>query len=341
MPEHKLLVFGIQTGDNTYPHSGTFTVAELGQITVDDSDGVNDTTFDDDTDGGAVDVPDQLVTASTVTGINVNDVIDSRYTYTITGNDGSSGNIWFLATNETNNYGSLMVSDFVLDPSVTYTFGTFNRQGQQPYGDLVPCFTPGTLIDTDRGPRPVEDIAVGDRVLTVDAGPQPVRWVGTRALDRIDLAMAPNLRPIRISAGALGPGVPSRALTVSPQHRVLVRSAIAERMFGTREVLVAAVKLLALPGVSRCTGTDSVTYLHLMLDRHHILRANGTRTESLLAGPVALQALPDAARKELATLFPHLTEPGFTPDPARPIPRESKRARRLVERHARNKVALQ
>lgn len=39
------------------------------------------------------------------------------------------------------------------------------------------CFTLGTLIDTDRGPVPIEELSVGDRVATLDHGFQPIRWV--------------------------------------------------------------------------------------------------------------------------------------------------------------------
>jgi hypothetical protein len=49
----------------------------------------------------------------------------------------------------------------------------------------------------------------------------------------------------------LGPGVPARPLHVSPQHRILLRNRVAQRMFGAAEVLVAAKALLDLPGVTQ------------------------------------------------------------------------------------------
>ncbi|MDT9702188.1 Hint domain-containing protein, partial [Streptomyces sp. P17] len=95
------------------------------------------------------------------------------------------------------------------------------------------------------------------------------------ATDAAALAANPHLRPVRIRAGALGAGVPARDLVVSPQHRVLLRSGIARRMFGASEVLVAAKQLLALDGVELASDLDSVTYVHFLFDRHQIVQSEG------------------------------------------------------------------
>ncbi|CUH47621.1 hypothetical protein RUA4292_01792 [Ruegeria atlantica] len=65
----------------------------------------------------------------------------------------------------------------------------------------VPCFTAGTLIETPDGMRPIEALAVGDEVVTMDRGPQRIRWIGARALTGQELSEKPKLRPIRIAAG--------------------------------------------------------------------------------------------------------------------------------------------
>ena len=200
----------------------------------------------------------------------------------------------------------------------------------------IPCFCRGTLILTNRGPVAVEQLAVGDLVVTRDHGLQPLRWSGSRSLDRIDLALAPKLRPIRICAGALGNGLPETDLMVSPQHRVLVRSSIAQRMFGAAEVLVAAKQLLAIEGIEQ-VDAEAVDYVHILFDRHEIVVSNGAETESLYTGAEALKAVGPAAREEILALFPEFRE---TPaEAARPLIPGS-RARHLAERHARNRKAL-
>lgn len=205
--------------------------------------------------------------------------------------------------------------------------------------EVVPCFTPGTLIRTADGERLVEDIAVGDLVWTRDNGLQPVRWAGRRSLSAAQLAALPHLRPIRIAAGALGGGQPARDLLVSPQHRVLVRSSIALRMFGAAEVLVAAKQLVSLPGITVDVEADGVTYLHLMFDHHEVLVSNGAETESLYPGPMAIAALGDAAAAEIHAIFPELRDNDMAVSPARPLV-PGRMARKLAERHGKNGIAL-
>ena len=79
----------------------------------------------------------------------------------------------------------------------------------------VPCFTAGTLIETPTGAKAIEDLAEGDLVLTLDHGPQPIRWVGSRILTSVDLQANPRLRPICVLAGALGAGLPLSATITS------------------------------------------------------------------------------------------------------------------------------
>ncbi|WP_380058943.1 Hint domain-containing protein (plasmid) [Falsihalocynthiibacter sp. SS001] len=340
MALEKLYVYNVATGDNTYPHSGDFTITVAGQITVDDSNRRRDDELGDYTDTGSRDVPDQDVTVSSVAGINVGDTVDSRYTYTVTGSDGSSGNIYFLATNSATNYGSLIVSDFPLDPSVTYTFGTFNREGAVDYDDLVPCFAYGTLISTAEGDVPVQELLVGQEVLTLDREYKKIRWIGSRKLDVIDLKLNPKLLPIKIKSGAMGSGLPLQDLLVSPQHRVLVRSQIVKRMFDSDEILIPANKLVELNGIDVVQECEEIEYFHVLLDDHEIIFSNGAPTESLFTGPEALRALSPEARKEIETLLPEIKSLSYSPKPARVIPTKGKHTRKAMFRHVKNKKPL-
>lgn len=205
------------------------------------------------------------------------------------------------------------------------------------YDVQIVCFAGGTMIRTPQGDVAVEDLRPGMMVMTRDAGAQPLRWCGASAVPAAVLQAGDRLRPIRIEAGALGVGMPSAALRVSPQHRVLVSSAIAERMFGTTELLVPAKHLTDLPGVSVDDDLSGVTYHHLMLDAHHILTSNGAPTESLYPGRQALQAIGPDAVAEIEALFPGLLD--AAPAPARTLARGPK-VRKLAERHAANDHAL-
>lgn len=203
--------------------------------------------------------------------------------------------------------------------------------------ERVICFARNTLITTRRGDVPVQDLRLGDMILTADRGYQPLRWLAARRLSAVDLAQAPNLRPIRIRAGALGCGLPQRDLTVSPQHRILVRSKVAERMFGSSEVLVAAKQLLEWDGVEIVQDGQGVEYWHLMCDRHEVIFAEGLESETLFTGSEAMAAIPQECQSELAVLFPENVLAGiWTKGPAaRPLPRGAA-CRQLVHRHVQN-----
>jgi len=168
------------------------------------------------------------------------------------------------------------------------------------------CFSADALIATMRGPRAAGDIRPGDLVLTRDRGYRPVRWVGRQRLSGLRLLGTDRLRPIRIAAGALGQGVPARDLTVSPQHRMLLAGPTVASRLGTEEVLAAAKHLVGLPGIGIECPAEGVTYVHLLLDTHEVLLAEGAWAESLYTGKQAMKALPAAQRAEILTLFPDL-----------------------------------
>jgi hypothetical protein len=220
----------------------------------------------------------------------------------------------------------------------TYTGMAIDR----PVLSFIPCFTRGTRIATPDGDLPIERIRPGDLLNTRDNGPQPVRWVGMRRIGAAELRANPRLWPVRIAAGALGPGMPHADLVVSQQHRILVRSAIAARMTGKAEVLVAARHLVGLPGISLVKDATRVEYWHILMDRHEVLTADGAAAESLYLGDQACKALGDAARAEIAEVMPQLFGPDgpvIPPEPAR-ILLPGRQARRMAERHEMNERQL-
>lgn len=196
----------------------------------------------------------------------------------------------------------------------------------------VVCFAADVRIETATGPVAAGDLRPGMLVVTKDGGLQPIRWIGRRRLSAADLAAKPELRPIRIRKGALGSGQPTADLVVSPQHRILVRSRIAERMFGASEVLVAAKQLCAIPRIEIAEDIDAVVYVHFLLDTHQIVLSNGAETESLHPGPQALKTVGLAALEEIFTLFPELRAGANRP--AARILCSGRQGRQLAARHA-------
>ncbi len=233
------------------------------------------------------------------------------------------------------------LNDFMLGDG-TLTFSPENDDLGSAFGitaatDPVPCFTRGTLILTTDGERLVENLLPGDLVLTKTHGPQPIRWIGAKQLGRHALNRAPKLRPVRIKANALGQGMPRNDLLVSPQHRILVRSKIAQRLMGSKETLVAAKHLVGLDDIAIAKDIDQVEYFHFLFDAHEVIWANGAETESLFTGVEALKTIGAQAREEIFALFPELAEmnDALCAKPAAPIAK-GQIARQLTYRHQKN-----
>ncbi len=179
----------------------------------------------------------------------------------------------------------------------------------QPAPVVCPCFTPGVSIMTEAGPRRIETLRPGDRVVTRDNGLQEILWIGARKLTIEDLLREPQLHPVLIQQGSLGDGLPERDMLVSPRHRVLVeRGRTAHetaREIDTPEALISAQHLI---DHRQICGIDApgITYVHFLCDRHEVVLSNGLWTESFQPSDAALAALENAQRVELGRMFPAL-----------------------------------
>ncbi len=170
---------------------------------------------------------------------------------------------------------------------------------------VVACFTPGILIATRAGQVAVENLQVGDLVMTRDHGLQPIRWIGRRTISAQELCANPSLQPVLISQGALGEGLPLQDTLVSPQHKMLVESSVIGYLFGEDEVLVPAKHLIGLDGVE-LQSCSAVTYLHILFERHEVILSNGTWSESFMPGDQTEAGFDTEQRRELLTIFPQL-----------------------------------
>ena len=163
--------------------------------------------------------------------------------------------------------------------------------------DLVICFTGGTKILTAQGARLVETLRPGDMVLTRDHGMQPIRWIGSRAVQGVG-----KFAPIRFAPGAIGNDT---TLLVSPQHRMLHQSSAANLYFNDSEVLIPAKHMVNGTSIQQLDQVK-VEYFHILFDTHEIVFAEGVPSESFHPGQMGLSAITDPAREELFALFPEL-----------------------------------
>lgn len=197
---------------------------------------------------------------------------------------------------------------YTIDNGVDSDVGFVNATG-------VPCFVAGTLIATPDGERAAEMLQPGDLVLTKDDGPQPLRWIGTRSV-----TAKGDFAPIHIRANTFGA---HRDLLVSPLHRILIKDNLAELLFGEAEVLIAARDLVNDRSVLRREG-GSVTYVHLMFDRHQVVFSEGLETESFLPGPQTTKSFEAEIVNEICAIFPEMdpaTGQGYSPAARRTLKR--------------------
>jgi len=162
--------------------------------------------------------------------------------------------------------------------------------------DTAPCYCRGTLILTDQGERPVEELAIGDLVAT-RSGLRPIKWIGRRGYDGRFIRGQRSVLPIVISAGALGHGVPARDLWVSPDHALYLD-----------EVLVPARLLVNGLTITQAEAVERVEYFHLEFEGHEIIFAESAAAESYVESDNR-QGFHNA--HEFAALYPDDARPSF------------------------------
>lgn len=97
----------------------------------------------------------------------------------------------------------------------------------------------------------------------------------------------------------------------------MLSSWFAQAYFDQAQVLVPAVRLVGLPGITCQPQPRLVGYYHLLLEDHHVLLAEGLPCKSLYPSRRALQGLMPQARREILALMPHLQAHGPSPPAAR------------------------
>jgi hypothetical protein len=159
--------------------------------------------------------------------------------------------------------------------SNTYTFnsngGNIFFNGAQAQNVVVAsgaCYCRGTLVSTDRGEVAIENLRVGDLLLTASGEHLPVRWLGHRRLDITRRDDRTSVWPVLVRAGAFGDGLPRRDLWVSPEHKMVCG-----------DVFIPAYLLLNGQTILQ-VERDTVEYWHVEVDGHEIILAEGLPSES-------------------------------------------------------------
>ena len=209
-------------------------------------------------EGSAVGIP------GTITGFAAGDTIDV---------DG------FLAATDTYTASGLVLTDLLSNHVTLGIQGNFST-GQftiLPDGNggtdvtTTACFCRGTLILTPAGEVAVEELAIGDEVVTVAGEAKPIRWIGRRIV-AARFADPLQALPVRIKAGALDDGVPCRDLDLSPDHALLVDGALIQ----------AGALVNGRSIVRQMTVPETFTYYHIELADHDLIWVENTPSETFV-----------------------------------------------------------
>lgn len=185
-----------------------------------------------------------------------------------------------------------------LDTETEYRLVGLDRDAAKRKFAQLACvsFTRGTLITMESGAQvKIEDLRVGDRVLTRDEGPQIVRWIGQSTVRALG-----DFAPITIRAGALNN---ANDLIVSPDHRLLIYQRSDRIGAGVPELLIKARHLVN--GETDVVQEGGfVDYFQILFDCHHIIYAEGIAAESLPVDRRTRSALPSELQERLTTILP-------------------------------------
>lgn len=133
-----------------------------------------------------------------------------------------------------------------------------------------PCFAEGCRITAATGLVPVEDLSVGDDVITASGAARAIKWIGHAVVHPARHPRPWEVNPVRVKAGAFGAGLPAQDLRLSPGHAVFV------------DGVLVPVGLLVNGATILQEAVESIRYLHIELDSHDVLLAEGLPCESYL-----------------------------------------------------------
>ncbi|MGR3679314.1 MAG: Hint domain-containing protein [Paracoccaceae bacterium] len=305
---YSLADLGVTSGNynfSTITTMGSFTASATAAPTfaqVNDTDS-QDTVFNDGAPGNFAAAPTLQLLTGNIDGTVFNGVPSNpENEFSVTDSNGDFvGFLYDLHNANSASFASLQgyITTFEIIPGETYSVVRTTGFPAAEYDDLLTCFASNTRIQTEVGNVPIQNIELGMRVWTKGNGLQEVMWIGSTTVSGFGL-----YAPIRICKNALGN---SRALRVSPQHKMLIRGWRSELLFRCEEVLVSAKDLINGQTIFR-ESTNKIEYWHLMFTQHEIIFAEGCPAESFFLTAESCRAQGTDAQAELARLFPQITK---------------------------------
>jgi Hint domain len=149
-----------------------------------------------------------------------------------------------------------------------------NAKSAKAWNPCNHCLLRGTRVLTPHGERRVEDLAIGDAVVTL-RGESRIQWIGRRLSSRETNkeGWVRGILPVRFSRGALAPNLPHSNLWVSQEHALLID-----------DLEIRAVELVngTSIAIDTCENSNQIEYLHIKVADASFIFAEGVPSESLV-----------------------------------------------------------
>ena len=238
--------------------------------------------------GSTLSFDDTSAMAGTIFGFAPSDTID----LTDVAFDRNNGSVHLAANNVLDVTENGHTYALHLNPSQNFS-SEFFHLAADPSGtgtniveSTAPCYCRGTLIRTARGETPVEDLKIGDEVMTGSGVTRPVKWIGRRGYAGHLLRGRKDLLPVCIKAGALAPDLPQRDLWISPHHAMYFDSTYFDGNDCTNAclggVLIEAKDLVNGASIVQADDVEETEYFHVEFDTHDVIIAEGALSESFI-----------------------------------------------------------
>jgi hypothetical protein len=246
--------------------AGMFAIESGGTLDIANNANVGGATVEFTNGGGALAISGSLSNfSSPILGLSQSDALELTGSPVIEADFNGVSSISVLKAD-----GSTTIFSDITIPG--HAAGLLDVRNSNGNGIVYLCYLQGTRILTSTGEVPIEDLRIGDLVLTRFSSIQPIKWIGRQWVDLDGHSQRDSVVPIRIRQGAFAENVPHRDLLVSPCHAMFLDG-----------VLIQAGALVNGVSIVRETNmSEPFTYYHVELEGHSLIFAEGALTETFV-----------------------------------------------------------